>query len=120
VATNSTHDTDTTAQWYDALPAAERANLLKLPSLQGLDAGQSFNEQIRDALLRLQYASPSGLVLVTFQDAMGTRERINQPGTVAEENWSYRIPASVKDLAADQGNTERLRKLAEDTHRTND
>jgi 4-alpha-glucanotransferase len=118
VATNSTHDTDTTAAWYDALPAEERARLLKLPGLEGIDPGQSFDDHIRDALLRVQYGSPSSLVLVTLQDALGTRERINLPGTVTEENWSYRMPANVQDLPRDA--TERLHALAEATHRTSE
>jgi 4-alpha-glucanotransferase len=117
VATNATHDTDTTAQWYDSLSAADRAHLLKLPGLQQLDPARPFDDQARDALLRVQYASPSTLVLVTFQDALGARDRINRPGTVNEENWSYRMPTSAQALSADPATSERLRKLAEETGR---
>jgi len=52
--------------------------------------------------------------LIPFQDAMGTRERINVPGTVNDRNWRYRIPRTVDDLLADEADTDRLRTLAAD------
>ena len=52
---------------------------------------------------------------------MGTRERINVPGTVNEGNWRYRIPRTVDELTADEAEMERLRRLAADAGRlTND
>jgi 4-alpha-glucanotransferase len=33
------------------------------------------------------------------------------PGTVNDENWSYRIPALVSGLLADRGAAERLSDL---------
>jgi 4-alpha-glucanotransferase len=117
VATNTTHDTDMTADWYDHLPAAERAALLKLPGLGELDPARPFDDGVRDALLKLIYSSPSTLALVPFQDAMGSRERINVPGTVDPANWTYRMAITVDALADDSATTNRLAKLASDTGR---
>jgi glycogen operon protein len=117
VATNATHDTDTTADWYDHLPREEREKLLALPALKGLDPAQGFDDRTRDALLRALYASGSRLVIVTLSDALGTRDRINVPGTVDAGNWSYRMSPDVDALEADKGTTERLRSLALDTGR---
>jgi isoamylase len=117
VATNATHDTDTTAEWYDHLSREQREKLLALPGLKGLDPGQGFDDRARDALLRALYASGSSLVLIPLADALGTRERINVPGTVDEKNWSYRMTPDVDQLAADRSTTERLRALALDTGR---
>jgi 4-alpha-glucanotransferase len=117
VATNSTHDTDATAEWYDHLSREEREKLLALPGLKGLDPAQGFDDRARDAILRALYASRSSLVLVTLPDALGRRERINVPGTVDESNWSYRMTPDVDQLTADKATTERLRSLALDTGR---
>jgi 4-alpha-glucanotransferase len=83
VATNATHDTETTADWCDALSGAERAAVAQVPGLQPLEGRQQFDDTVRDSLLRVLYAAPSKLVVIPFQDAFGQRERINVPGTVA-------------------------------------
>ena len=57
-------------------------------------------------------------MLVLFQDAFGTRERINTPGTVDAANWAYRMPVTVEELSSDQATTERLAQLARDAGRS--
>jgi 4-alpha-glucanotransferase len=117
VATNATHDTEATAEWYDGLSVEERRELLRLPGLVNLDPERGFDDRVRDALLQLIYAAPSMLVLLPFQDAMGTRERINVPGTVGEENWSYRMAMDIEALLTDEASTARLAALAAETDR---
>jgi 4-alpha-glucanotransferase len=116
-ATNSTHDTDTTADWYDALTPEEREKLRGIPALQSLDPAQPFGDEPRDLILRAIYQAPSTLALVPFQDALGTRDRINTPGTTGPENWSYRTHVTVDELLADDGTGERLAALAVDSGR---
>lgn len=118
VATNATHDTDTIAEWYDHLSPEERGKLLELPGLQELDPNQPFDDRVRDRLLAAIYAAPSTLSLVLFQDAMGTRERINVPGTVNESNWSYRAHRTVEELLTDQESTARLARIAAEAGRS--
>jgi isoamylase len=118
VATNSTHDTDTTADWYDALSEGDREALRKIPGLEAIDPKGKFDDAVRDGLLRTIYDAPSALVLVLFQDAVGSRDRIQKPGTVDKSNWTYRLGASIDALEADQATTARLAKLAADTHRS--
>jgi isoamylase len=117
VATNGTHDTTTTAVWYDELAPDEREQLRRLPLLAGLDPAQPFDDRARDLLLAALYAAPSTLALIPFQDAMGTRERINVPGTVNETNWRYRAARAIDDLSADRADIERLQKLAAEAGR---
>jgi len=114
LATTGTHDTESMADWYDSLRAAERKALLSLPGLSRLApaAPERFDERVRDALLELVYESNSSLLLVPFQDALGTRERVNVPGTVNDLNWSYRIPVELAAQFADQATAARLRSLA--------
>ncbi len=119
LATTGTHDTDSLADWWETLPAAERKALLALPGLESIAKGATaaFDDEVRDALLGLVSASGSDLLLLPFQDAVGARERVNVPGTVNDENWSYRIPALLSALLADQATTERLAALARRTGR---
>jgi 4-alpha-glucanotransferase len=120
LATTGTHDTDSLADWYESLPAAERAALLALPGLEALAtrAPETFDDGVRDALLELVSGSLSDLLLLPFQDAVGARERVNVPGTVNADNWSYRMPGLVSALLADQAAAERLAALARRTGRT--
>jgi len=119
LATTGTHDTEPLADWYDSLPTAERQALLAIPGLSGLAASapERFDAGVRDALLALVYESRSDLLLVPFQDAMGTRERINVPGTVNELNWTYRMPTDLAAQLAATPTVTRLRGLAEESGR---
>jgi 4-alpha-glucanotransferase len=117
VSASGTHDTETMAVWYDGLPQAEREQLRRLPALSGLDASRPFDDRARDLLLAALYSAPSTLALIPFQDALGTRERINVPGTVNDANWRFRAARSVDDLLADAADIERLRQLATDAGR---
>ncbi len=119
VATTGTHDTEPLGEWYDGLSAAERGQLLALPGLDALraHAPERFDEGVRDALLGVVYAAGSDLLLLPFQDAFGARERVNVPGTVNEDNWTYRIPTDLPALLGDEAAAGRLRALAERTGR---
>lgn len=119
VATTGTHDTDAVADWFEGMEAAERAALLAVPGLARLRerAPERFDLGVRDALLELVYRSGSDLALLPFQDALGSRERVNVPGTVTEANWSYRMPMALPALLADLPTAERLRALAERSKR---
>ncbi len=114
VATTGTHDTDSMADWYEGLSAEDRAALLALPSLEPLRARATvrFDEATRDALLEMLYGAGSDLLLLPFQDCFGDRERVNVPGTVTDQNWTYRLPLTISRLAADLPARERLRSLA--------
>jgi len=115
VATSGTHDTDSLADWYESLGEEDRRQLLALPGLAGLRqrAPVRFDDGVRDAMLELLYASSSDLVLLPFQDLLGHRERVNVPGTVNDQNWTYRMPTTISRLLADPGARHRLRLLAE-------
>jgi 4-alpha-glucanotransferase len=119
VATTGTHDTDALADWYDGLRPDERRALLAIPGLARLRgrAPERFDHDVRDTVLELVAASSSDLALLPFQDALGSRERVNVPGTVTESNWSYRMPMELSALMADTATAERLRGLAARTGR---
>jgi 4-alpha-glucanotransferase len=105
IATTGTHDTESLAEWYDGLKAAERRALLAIVPT----SAPHFNDAVRDAILECVYRSGSDLVLVPFQDFFGARERINVPGTVSADNWTYRMPVELGAV----GGTTGLAALAE-------
>ena len=63
------------------------------------------------------YRSPSTLALTMFQDALGSRERINTPGTVGGANWRFRAAKTADELLANRATTARLAALAKETGR---
>jgi len=100
LATSSTHDTETLAEWWDTAPAEERAAIAALPSLResGCDPSLEFCECIRDALLSALCAAGSNLVLIPVQDIFGWRDRINTPAVVDDVNWTWRLPWPIDEL----------------------
>ncbi|HUK37167.1 MAG TPA: 4-alpha-glucanotransferase [Vicinamibacterales bacterium] len=89
VATSGTHDTETMTTWWEATSADERHQVAALPTMRRI-APDGVVE--RDALLQILMASASSLVLFPVQDVFGWRERINEPATVNEINWTFRLP----------------------------
>jgi 4-alpha-glucanotransferase len=111
LATTSTHDTDTLAEWWDAAPADERARMLALLMPAGTRTTRIKFEQMRDAMLAALYASPSRMVIIPMQDLFGWRERINLPGTVGPANWSWRLPLAMEDIRHDPATSARVARL---------
>jgi 4-alpha-glucanotransferase len=105
LATTGTHDTESLLEWWDALPDAERDAFYAIP---GIDRSVS----VLDAMLDVVYRSPSELALFPLSDLLGTRERINVPGTVDDQNWTWRMPRTLSDLGADAETIARLRGLS--------
>ena len=118
LATSSTHDTESLADWWDSADAEERAAIAALPSLRdrGCDPSIAFCDTVRDALLGALCGSGSNLVLVPVPDIFGWRARINTPAVVDEVNWTWRLPWPVEELRSHPLARERavfLRALVE-------
>jgi 4-alpha-glucanotransferase len=108
----STHDLPTFAGWTSAHDQEVKRAL-------GIDPGESEGER-RDAVERLRAVvgadgppdfaavtrflavTPSRLVVISMEDALGLVEQPNLPGTVSEHpNWRRRLPVSLEQLADD-------------------
>ena len=113
VACFGTHDTAPVAVWWTQLGEAERAEALKLPVLRDLSPkpGKKFTPELHAALLRLICGARSELVLLLIQDLLGTRARINVPGTVKPSNWTYRLPKPIEQMAGDRAVKAALARL---------
>jgi 4-alpha-glucanotransferase len=103
VASSGTHDTEPQIEWWEHASADERDKVIRLPTIDrtshGVDLRQApYNPSVRDALLEALFASNSDLLLVPIQDAFGWRDRINEPATIADHNWTYKLPWPVDKL----------------------
>jgi 4-alpha-glucanotransferase len=124
VATSGTHDTEPMAIWWESAGEEERRQVLALPRLAGLGADPSspdYTPAIRDALLRTLFSSGADFLILPIEDVFGWRARINVPGTVTDENWTYRLPWPSDALVNQPDAVERaqaLRRWSAETGRT--
>jgi 4-alpha-glucanotransferase len=103
VATTGTHDTEPMAVWWESVSTEDRRQISELPTVRRLAHGADlvdtrYTPAMRDVLLEALFASPSELLLLPVQDAFGWRDRVNEPATVNDENWTYRLPWPVDRL----------------------
>lgn len=103
VAVSGTHDTETMAAWWESAADQERRQISDLPTVRRIGGGvvplpAEYGPAVRDVLLETLLASGSDLTLLPLQDVFGWRDRINEPGTVTERNWTFRLPWPVDRL----------------------
>jgi 4-alpha-glucanotransferase len=101
VATSGTHDTEPLAIWWENAPPEERAAVLAMPAMQERLAEEDRSRALaatelphtmREALLETLFASGSDLLILPIQDVFGWHDRINEPATVGNDNWTWRLP----------------------------
>lgn len=112
VASWSTHDTAPITSWWADLDSCERDALAKN---WGFSMPTDENER-NFALLGALYSAPSELALVLVQEILFEKTRVNTPGVVGPENWTYRLPKPISELASDEavlGRFDRIRRLVE-------
>jgi 4-alpha-glucanotransferase len=103
VAASGTHDTEPMMTWWDAASGDERNRVNAIPTVRRVSGGETLigadADRVRDVLLETLFASGSELVLLPVQDVFGWRDRINEPATVADGNWTFRLPWPIDRLA---------------------
>jgi 4-alpha-glucanotransferase len=110
VATWSTHDTQPVTAWWSDFSADERGELSRAASFD-----ESISEDGRSlALLRMLFQSGSDTTLVLAQELIGEEARINLPGTVTDDNWTYRLPAPIESLERDARIAHRFEEIRRD------
>jgi 4-alpha-glucanotransferase len=97
VAASGTHDTEPLATWWDGASVDERLKVGELPTIARIAGGvklhlSPYDPTVRDTLLEALFASGSDVVLNPVQDVFGWRDRINEPATVTDSNWTFRLP----------------------------
>ncbi len=113
LATTGTHDTETLRQWWETSNEAERLAVTQAypPFLTLRPPPATFTPEVHTAFLETLQTSNSALCVVPWQDVLGLSERINLPGTVQDENWSYRISCPVEELLAHPDTEEAAARL---------
>jgi 4-alpha-glucanotransferase len=102
VAYTGTHDNDTSAGWFAAASADERARVQRYCARNG--------DEVSWDLIRLALASVADTAIVPAQDvlALGSEARMNVPGR-ADGNWTWRL----REGALGDWHRARLRELVE-------
>lgn len=121
VATSGTHDTDTLTVWWQDATEDEQSQFVRALGLEGrIDATGPLDEAALDAILNALYASRAALVITPIQDLFGWKDRVNLPGSVSADNWTFRLPFMLKDRHANpaiRARMEKVRALAVRTRR---
>lgn len=120
VANSGTHDTEPLAVWWANASADERGAVARTPTVARVAAGVDvtaapYNPVVRDILLEALFHAASELLVMPIQDVFGWSDRINQPATVHEGNWSVKLPWPVDRLDAvpeARARQDRLRQWA--------
>jgi 4-alpha-glucanotransferase len=115
VATSGTHDTEPMVTWWEAEPEEEKDAVRAIPSVQARAGGD--NDHVCDALIESLVASGADLVILPIQDVFGWRDRINQPATVSDSNWTWRLPWAVDRMMIEQEAVDTAARLKEWTER---
>lgn len=118
LACTGTHDTEPLAEWWEAITDAERLAVVRAyPEFKGWQgAPREFKPEVHHGLLAAAESSTSNYCVLPWQDVLGTRERMNLPGSQSDVNWAYRTPQDVTELLTDaqtKNALEHLRALTE-------
>jgi len=97
LSTPSTHDTETLRGWWETMDINERRNIWEMISAQKTDGNIPFNLDTQRAIFKRVLGSNSALSMCSWQDITGELERINTPGTVTDENWTYRAACTAQE-----------------------
>ena len=110
VATSGTHDTEPMVTWWEGADRAEREAVLAIPSVRGHLADEDVRgavesaglpHSVHEALLETLYASRANILILPVQDIFGWPDRINQPATVGDENWTWKFPWPVDRISTE-------------------
>jgi 4-alpha-glucanotransferase len=110
VATSGTHDTEPMTVWWAQAPVEERRAVLDTRSIrerlgeaervQAISSPE-LSPAVRAALLEALFASGANLLILPIQDAFGWSDRINQPATIGDHNWTWRLPWPVDRMSTE-------------------
>lgn len=119
LATTGTHDTETSADWWEALGEWERTAFTSLDGMKHLAKKdfERWEDPVWAALLWKTLSAPSRLAILPIQDVLSLRARINTPNTMGPANWSMRLPWTLPAMEADAilgARMKLVRKLGKD------
>ncbi len=96
LATSSTHDNEPLADWWDTVDHAEKKLFWKLVSGEE-SAPPAYSKAHARALSSLLGAG-SRIVVLPIQDIVGSKDRVNTPGTLGDHNWTWLFHDTAEDF----------------------
>jgi 4-alpha-glucanotransferase len=121
VATMSVHDTTTLRGWWEEEAGTEEKRaFLKILAIAPEQAQKQFSPELAQGLMGAMMKVRSKLLIFQIQDLLAldqsigidTDDRINVPGTVTPENWTYLLPQPLEKLRQSVTVKERIAELA--------
>jgi 4-alpha-glucanotransferase len=113
-ATYATHDHDSLPAMWEGFRkiaadddadeedrAAARANLRLMAEFAGIEPDQDYGPEVKQALFSALFASASRYAAIMITDLCDLGDRINSPGTVGPNNWSFRLAGDHLPAAED-------------------
>jgi 4-alpha-glucanotransferase len=95
LATTSTHDTEPMKSWWETIDKNEKIQFMNMLTRNFSEIPKEY-EKIKDIVSSKILSSSSKFVIMTIQDIIASKDRINLPGTTGNHNWSWRIKCSWK------------------------
>lgn len=114
LVTTGTHDTDSLKNWWTTAESWEReAATRSWMELRSLGTpGAEFTDHVHEALIRAALNARSTWCILPWSDIFGITDRINVPGTMSSDNWTFRIPLETEQLLVDKNARYRAEWLA--------
>jgi len=121
VCTPSVHDTSTLRAWWEE-DQAEREQYFATLGVSG-SCPTRLGRDLLQTVIETCLESSSLLCVLQLQELLDLdqelwsadprEDRINVPGTIAETNWTWRMPVALEELARREGLRARIRSMVE-------
>jgi len=94
-----THDLPPLRAWVQSLSDEERGRIAAASGMYPPHGGISWDE-FEFQMMGILFASPARWVMTSLQTLLrlGAEDRLNWPGTVGPQNWTWRLPMNLEDL----------------------
>jgi 4-alpha-glucanotransferase len=118
VCTPSVHDSSTLREWWeheaDKQVFCDFIGEPSLPPIYNPGAAQKMLKKIASTVSRFRVFQIQDLLHLStkWYAPDPASERINVPGTANEFNWTYRLPAAIKEIAQDEELIRTVQELA--------
>ncbi|MFC7335802.1 4-alpha-glucanotransferase [Haloferula chungangensis] len=90
---------DESLEKKERVDAAEQLRLMM--EFAGIKRLEPFTDEILWKLINALMASKSRYAAIMVNDLFGMTDRINQPGTVGPQNWTFRLPKTAQEYRND-------------------
>ena len=103
LVTTGTHDTETLREWWQGGQQWEREAVCRtFPELHRFaPPSAAWSKELHEALLAAAENASSDLCIIPWGDLFEETVRVNLPGTIGPQNWTYRMRTSVESLLSD-------------------